>query len=413
MGITSKVWRIDHSYREYFSFFVISASICSAAFAYLSRKLIGIDLRAILYDGVAGQNVLGSVFQPSSFGVFLLLSIYMFLRNKAFVAVLFLGVAVNFHASYILGAATLTLSYIVLIILEEKNYSKAFFVGFFSLVVVMPTIAYTYLSFSPTSPEVMSQAQGILVNYRIPHHSKVDIWFDSGALIKISIIILALLVHRKNKIFYIILIPFIISLSLTIIQVITNSNFLALLFPWRISVFLIPLSTFILIGGAVSFVFRRYSQQINDNKKIINMLLAFIFIFGIYFNYKKYKQHNTADFLPMMAFVADTKTKDDIYLIPTELKRFRLQTGVRIFVDKKTHPYKDSEVIDWYDRIQIANKLFNSGTELHCNVLQGISSKYHITHIVINSKEHVLNCNFSVKTFNDGIYSVYKIISLK
>ena len=416
VGITSIVWGVDRSYREYLTYFVVINSICSATFGFLSYKIVGVNLSSIVQGGVAGQYILGPVFQPSTFGVFLLLSVYAFLRNKPFISVLFLGVAANFHASYLLSAAALSLSYITIIILEKK-YRKALLVGLLSLIVVAPVVSYSFLSFAPTSPEIMSQAQSILVDYRIPHHAKIGVWFGISTLIKLAIVIFALLVLRKKRIWFVILIPFLASLSLTLIQVLTESKFLALLFPWRISSFLVPLSSFVLAGGAVYFIFHRYAQVINNYKKAINLCLTtalvLFFLSGIFISYLKYKNFNKADFIPMMNFVTATKVKDDIYLIPTGLERFRLQTGSRILVDKKTHPYKDVEVIDWYNRIQIANKFFTGNTESQCDVLQDISSQYGVTHVVISNEENLLNCGFLHKTFNDGIYSVYKIKDYK
>jgi len=105
MGIASKVWEINRSHIEYFIYFVVITSLCSSAVGNLSQKLIGYNLSHLLEGGVAGQKILGSVFQPSIFGVFLLLSVYAFLRNRPFVAVLFSGVAATFHASDLLSAA--------------------------------------------------------------------------------------------------------------------------------------------------------------------------------------------------------------------------------------------------------------------------------------------------------------------
>ena len=111
----------------------------------------------------------------------------------------------------------------------------------------------------------------------------------------------------------------------------------------------------------------------------------------------------------MMDFVASTKEKGDIYLIPTKLERFRLQTGAPIFVDLKTHPYKDIEVVEWYNRIQIANRFFTGSRGSRCNVLREISSLYGVTHVVINYEQQLLDCSFLKKTFEDGKYFVYRI----
>ncbi len=401
MGIVSKVWGINRSDLEYLTNFVVITCVGSAA----------IDLSKLM-SGVAGQYILGPVFQPSVFGVFLLLSVYAFLAGKPFLSVIFLGVAANFHATYLLSAASLTLSYMTIIILDEKNYRKALSVGLLSLISVAPVVIYTFLSFTPTSIESIKQAQSILVDYRIPHHAKVDVWFGHETLIKLSIVGFALFVLRRSRIWLIILIPFLISITLTLIQVLTGSHFLALLFPWRISSFLIPLCSFLLAGGVVYYIFHKYIRIINKHRKEIRKLLFFVlvlsFISGIVIQIDKNESHSKAKFTPMMSFVTETISKDNIYLIPPRLQRFRLQTGARILVDEKTHPYKDVEVIDWYSRLQLANEFYSTGSKKQCQVLYEISHRYGVTHVVSEEKK-MLNCDLLNEIFNDGIYYVYKI----
>ena len=412
MGLAAKIWRINNSTTEYFIFFILVAWICSPVVSALSHKLFGVS-SGFFHAGLAGQYILGDIFQPSVFGVFLLLSVYAFITNRMFVSVLSLGIAANFHATYLLSAAMLTVSYMHLILVEERNYKKAFFVGVASFVLVVPTIIYAYLTFGTTSKEILWQAQDILVNYRIPHHAKVEHWLGISAYIQIGIIILALFVHRKTKIFWIIFIPFLLSFSLTAVQVITDSRFLALLFPWRITVVLVPLSIFLLCGWFVSFVFRRYKQKIWNFKKIINIfvmvMLFLLVVSGLTWTYFKHKYFTSNDSMAMMEFVSATKRKDDIFLIPTKLQQFRLQTGARTFIDKKTHPYKGSEVIEWYNRVSAANKFYTTNTDLNCDEMDGLLSKYHLTHIVVINEKNTVSCKKMVEVFNDGLYSIYKL----
>jgi hypothetical protein len=411
MGINSIAWGINRSCREYITYFVIVTIICSAAFNSLWLQVTGINLASVFQGGLAGQYMLGPVFQPSTFGVFLLLSIYLFLRNNPVVSVFFLGVAASFHSSYLLSAAALALSYMAVALLEEKNYRKALFIGFLGTIAVMPVVAYAYSAFAPTSPEAMAQAQRILVDYRIPQHAKVGNWFDMKALFQIGVIVSALFVLKKKTLRLILFIPFLVGFFLTLIQVSTDNKFLALLFPWRVSSVLVPLSTFVLIGRGVSLIFQKYQETIIKHRKAIDlsivMALAFLFLSGILISYMKFMRHNKEDFIPVMNFVRATKSKSDVYLIPTDLERFRLYTGAPIFVDFKTHPYRDIEVIDWNDRIQLANRFFGGTGESRCRVLREIASRYEVTHVI--SQDDLADCDRLEKTFEDEKYSLYKI----
>ncbi len=405
LGIATKVWGIDRSNREYLTYFALVTLSCSVGFS---------DLRAMVQAGLAGQYILGPVFQPSTFGVFLLLSIFSFLRDKKFLAVLYLGIAANFHQSYLLSAAAITISYMVLIITGEKDFRKAFAVGLFSFFLVLPVICYSYLSFLPASQKTLEEAQDILINYRIPHHANFTAWFDMENFTKIVMMIAALYFTRgKRDVWIIMLVSFVIGLSLTFVQVATGSHSLALIFPWRISSFLVPLSAFILLGYAVSYVFSRYSLSIeNKAKKIdftVKVLLILLFTKGVVKIYSKYEKHVSKDFVEVAAFVADKKEAADVYMIPIGIKRFRLLTGVPILVDKKTHPYKDIEMVEWYKRIQLVDQFYSGDKTSRCNTLNDILQQYEVSHIVIDNENPLDYCSNLTRIYNDKSYYVYKI----
>src|SRR5207302_3586528 len=54
------------------------------------------------------------------------------------------------------------------------------------------------------------------------------------------------------------------------------------------------------------------------------------------------------DFKPVAEKRRDGRT------IPVDLQGFRLSTGAPIFVDFKSIPYRDDEVIEWYERLRLA-----------------------------------------------------------
>ena len=62
---------------------------------------------------------------------------------------------------------------------------------------------------------------------------------------------------------------FVLSFSLTLIQYFTNNYFIALLFPWRSSVFLMPITSLVIISYFV--------KKINLNLKFITILFLVVF----------------------------------------------------------------------------------------------------------------------------------------
>jgi hypothetical protein len=56
-------------------------------------------------------------------------------------------------------------------------------------------------------------------------------------------------------------------------------------------------------------------------------------------------------------FKPPAEKKHDTQIIPVGLQRFRLYTGAPIFVDFKSIPYKDHEVLEWRRRIDVAERV--------------------------------------------------------
>ena len=248
----------------------------SAAWRFLLGRTLGNNWIYLLEDGVADQRLLGTVFQPSAFGVLLVLSIYLFLKEHPYWAVISAALAASFHPTYLPGAAALTTAYVLLGLVDYnrkvqrtsnvhrtsqlRQIMEACQPGLVALLAVLPILIYTSLNFTRSPAEVSAQARDILVNYRIPHHALASWWFDATAVIKIALVIFALFIVRKNRLFWILAIPFIVAVLLTIVQVLSGSTVLALLFPWRISIFLVPLSTALILAWGVQLAATRLTE---------------------------------------------------------------------------------------------------------------------------------------------------------
>ncbi len=131
---------------------LIFISHSAALHALLSRG-IGGDWTYLFDGGLAGQRLLGTVLQPSSFGVFLLLSVQLFLKGRPYRAVLAAAVAATFHPTYLLSAAVLTLAYVVLELRAHKSYRQSLQIGGLALILVLPVLAYSIDSFLPTAAD--------------------------------------------------------------------------------------------------------------------------------------------------------------------------------------------------------------------------------------------------------------------
>ena len=112
VGIASLLFGIRRSKIKHFLFLTFIFFIHSTALRSALAYYVSLDWEYLLEAGVAGQRLLGTVLQPSCFGVFVLLSIEQFLRGKPFRAIIASTIAATVHPTYLLSAAVITASFV-------------------------------------------------------------------------------------------------------------------------------------------------------------------------------------------------------------------------------------------------------------------------------------------------------------
>jgi hypothetical protein len=379
----------------------------------LDVELFDFEIDEHLHYGVAEQYILGPVFQPCNFGVFLLVSIYAFLRHRPYWAVICLAIAGSFHPAYFPSVAALTLSYMGILAFQENRWRSSLLVGIVSGVLIFPVFAYMYVTFQDTTPEMTQQAASIIVNQRIPHHSIPAMWLDGGqAYVQTIIVAIALYFVRNTRLFYILVGPFIAAVSLTVVQVFMNNDFVAFIAPWRISVFLVPVATSILIGQFITTLVTRYPNWTRQRSALVArtsfvIILSLVIMGGI----EQFQKFQTNDgTFAMLDYVKATKQAGDLYLLPPgekELRKFRLYTGAPIFINTKTHPYKDVEVIEWNKRVELGEEYYRKGQAGQWGLLRNELRDYAITHVVIPNNSVKRACPRLVEAYRDDHYAVF------
>lgn len=409
-GIMDTVFGLRSSRVKTIAFFSVFVLLHSAATRYLLSTLISPDWAYLFEGGIANQRVLGTVFQPSTFGVLFVLSIYLFLRDREYFAILTLALAASIHPTYLLSAGILTVTYMGMIYREEKNWVKAFGLGVFALALVLPIVVYIYLSFAATPPETSIRARELLVNFRLPHHAVILEWWNFTVLLDVAFIALALYLSRHTKLFTIMLVGTLAALLLTLVQWYTMSDMLALIFPWRISVILVPMSTSIIAAFLVSAVVDRFATRwawFNTSIQVISsFVIVLLFAAGIYRMMTDFSWKYSTNEQEMMAFVHQNKSVGDNYLIPTKLQDFRLVTGAPIYVDFKSIPYKDTDVLEWYRRQRLAGKFYRTQD---CDLLAQLSNEDGVTHMVMETNSPSPPCSFLQELHQDHHYKVFKL----
>jgi hypothetical protein len=413
-GIADHIFGIRKNRLTCYSFMALLIGFHSAALRFLLVRLFDTNWAYLFDGGFAGQRLLGEVLQPSTFGVLLLLSIFLFLKRRILWAVLPLVLAPTVHPTYLLSAAVLTVGYMAIIFIEERNYRKPLLIGVLALLGVLPILLHTYLIYQPTAPYNVARARDLLVNFRIPHHALPAMWWDTTVAIKLVLIFLASYLTRKTRIFYLLVVAFLVGSVLTLAQVISQSNTLALLFPWRMSTFLVPLSVSMLLGFTVMQVYTRYQDFLDalEGKLVVGSLMAVTLlavagaaIFAINLSQKQNSLARTT-----FEFVAQNIAPGQYYLIPLDMQDFRLETGVPVYVEFKSIPYQDEQVLEWYRRVGLAGQLYQAPYQrIACDILDQLYAEG-ITHVILPYDHTAYPCPILERQFLE--FEAYDVFML-
>jgi len=380
----------------------------SRLLASTSMRTAGVDARALLVDGVASQYLLGRVLQPSVAGVLLLVSIYAFLRDRPFAAVVCSSLAATMHATYLLSAALLTLSYAA-VTARRGDRGRALALAGTSLALVMPAVVYAATTFRPTDAATFQRAAQILGDDRIALHAHVATWFGAAAIIKGLLCVGALWVVRRREIFSLLWPALLVGVVGLLLLARFPQPVVALQFPWRVSVWLVPISTALLAGAAVERV-RRRRGLVLDRLRLPAMVVASVLVaFGISGSVREARAIDRRPEAPLDTYVRDAASSGDVYVVPPDMEDFRLRTRTPIVVDAKTHPYKDVEVLQWSERLQRVRAFYaETDAAARCGRLRDIARRDGATHLVVPAGQPIV-CSSVDRVYADGAFAVFKI----
>lgn len=365
-------------------------------------------------NGVAGQYLLNPAFQPSTFGILFLSGWLFFIYKKEYIAIFLVILAAAIHPTYLLQAFFL-ISGFLFYLLFKKKYKFFFKVSIISLILVSPIALYIFSNFILYDPQINYEAQKIQSEIRIPHHAHIKFWFSSKDIQTLILIILALVIGFKNLRFFIpLMIVFLMTLFLSIYQFYTSNNFLGLLFPWRSSVYIVPLCSMIILSNILKIIYSKYLLSYTHIYRVLQLISITLILTLTFIGFKITVNSLNSENLNFPISNEIKKNKIDIerILIPTNLQRIRLNSGLPIFVDWKATPFRNDEVIEWYERIKLSKSFF--GTQelnIQNELLLKIIEKEYISHILIRDYEgnHILdNCNLIFKKNDYLFYDIKK-----
>jgi hypothetical protein len=417
------------------------AALFTAAHAaiprWLSVQLTGVDYPWFLQAGLAGQYALGPGLQPSAFAVLLIAGLAAWANGRPYLAAVLGASACLVHPTYLLAAGLITLGY-VHALAREGRPRVAGSLSVVSLVIVLPVIVYALATFTGTTPKVSGLADDILVTVRIPHHAVVSRWFDLVAGLQVAWIALGIALLRRTRLFVPLAVAAGLSAVLTLLQVIVeavggDTTTLALLFPWRLSVVLVPVATAAITARLVTLLPDRRWVGWASGAVFVALAVGGVVVMVSGLGYRM-----NEDELPVLHWVRDHAQPDDVYLIPAripgvgsgrgsmsasftppprpdpgsnlipvDLQRFRLATGAPIFVDFKSIPYADAEVLEWHRRLLKVEMWYATADWDAAGVREQLRAEG-ITHVLI-PRHQAIRATFLEPVYTDDAYGVYRV----
>jgi len=350
----------------------------AAVLRVLSVQLAGVDYPWYLQCGVANQYLLGTGLQPSAFGVLLVTGLAAFANGRPVLASALAGSACAFHSTYLLPAGMIVLGFLVVTLRGRPNSGPlAFKMLLAASAFAVPAAAYTLFAFGPENPHHFAEAQRILAEVRIPHHSLIDRWFAAADAVQLAWAAAGIALLWRSRLFLVLLIAAALGLVLSLAQYQSENPTFALLFPWRISAVLVPVATAVIAAKVAALLPAARPVEVIAGAVVLALATGGAWVMAAGLGYR-----SADDERPLYDYVRAHAGPDDVYLlpvripevkggrgtasttftepprpqpgsnlIPVDLQRFRLHTGASIYVDFKSVPYKDGEVMRWLHRM--------------------------------------------------------------
>ena len=311
--------------------------------------------------GLAGQFLLGPVFEPAVFGALIPLSVALFLRDKPAPAGALLGVAAAMHPTYLLGTAALAVTYAAWWLTRRPlRWRPALVTVAAFLAVAGPELAYLAFRFGGGDPEVARQANDILIQFRIPHHSLPSLFMrEPEVWLVLPLIPLGIWLSR-GALRFVLLWPTLGAAALTLLAVAIGPTVLNLIAPWRMSTFLTALALIVVLARAAEAVATRL--EATPRRRFVHVTAAVVVCVlaadGVRVFARDYRRLGRQKQAAVIRHVVATRRPGEQYLVPPFLTDFRLRSGAATYVTRRANPIAGRAVLAWYDRLLRAEAVY-------------------------------------------------------
>ncbi len=142
--------------------------------------------------------------------------------------------------------------------------------------------------------------------------------------------------------------------------------------------------------------------------------MAACFAGGLWLQLRWYTSFQRSDLAALFSYVDQNKRSGDLYLVPPSdgnLQRLRLGAGVPVVITWKSHPYKDVEVLEWYQRVKDAQGFYGAADPPGAAAqLAALQRKYGVTHVVTRAgKDRQIMGSQGTLEFAKGTYALFRL----
>jgi len=312
-------------------------------------------LRSLVFDGLAGQRAFSEYLQPSNAGVLLVAAAWLALNRRSISAVLLGATSAWIHPTYALSSVLFTAGVCWADWRFGERRQSVASRGLAGLVAIAPPALVSMREFAPTSAAIAFRAGQVLVAERLPHHALIASWGNAEAVLRLAPIVVALAVIRgRQQALFIAWTA--LTLAATALVSVANRPQLLLLFPWRATVWLIPAAAALLLGHTIAILLK-------DRAKWILVCLGPL-LAACSYRFVRGESHHGPDGDQGVALarkIQPSERRRWSLLVPVDWEAVRLNAPAAIYVDFKSHPYQDAEVLAWWDRVSLARAVYSPG----------------------------------------------------
>lgn len=346
------------------------------------------DLARSWTQGFNHHHLLRYGLLPSSFGVLLVAAIALHLRGRTRLGIVAAVAAATMHPSYILQAAWVVGGLLIPALLQ-REWRRLALNAALALVLVLPTVLFVGLFSLGDDPQLSEGARRLLIDERFPHHARLEVLFSGYGAAQLMMVLAALgLSWNCRPLRWVLLASILPSVALAMLAWWTEASILQMLMPWRTFVWILPVCSSITLAGLLDLgrhVLRERGMRLPQALGAAWLPLAAACLPWLLVSVTLGGPHTAHAKPPVVAAIASMQCENALFVVDEELHTLRLNARVPVYVDRVSHPYRASEVIEWSRRLALNRAFFEAREAEHA--WQALMEAANPTHVVLRSRD--------------------------